>query len=513
MKRKRSNNSYKSNNQSKNCSNGSQKRNYGNKGRDSRKQLRDDLSHERDSGQYQQTEERLSSLNDISWYNRYSDLLSAAGTFPFPNRPGMVVKYGDYKPSAGNTVPISNTIPGVWGMYFYPSIGYSDANYSPASQAAKEWYAKVRSKFSGSLEADAPDFLMYVMALDSIHAYIANLKRIYRTIDAWSPNNYATPYDLLNLYGFRTDGAQTALRGDKVLLFQYINTLIRQVEKFTCPDVMDILKRHRWMNENVYMDGTTPNSQMYTFVQKGYYIMGTDTNGAGKLAITALSEFDAETYAPGVIAAELYDFGLTLIEALNSEDTSYTISGYLMRAFEGTPNVTVPLLAQDETLVPVYQPEVMTQIENARIVRISVSSLNITQDPATNTIMHTPTTPVTNVQDFRNVINLRTDFPGASNVAVATRLQPAVVDSKVFGGTEIVTNYRLVATPVTGGVVNTTQSWEVSLSSNVTILNTTDDGTAVSIGTTNWKLMRNLLWFSEQFDMHPFLYVLQSGGR
>lgn len=125
--------------------------------------------------------------NPMSWYNRYPELVKSVASIPFPNKPGM--KYKVLEPFDFFPDGYSKDIPGVLSLEWVPFIGYATSSTDPINIAAYELYAKVRANFSGSLAADAPDIMIYVLALDGILSYIASLKRIYRVLNTYSMNN------------------------------------------------------------------------------------------------------------------------------------------------------------------------------------------------------------------------------------------------------------------------------------------------------------------------------------
>lgn len=416
----------------------------------------------RDSNRDVRGEERLeksnspssSPMNDISWYSKYPNLLVAAGQFPFPYRPGMNIDLGQYD-SGSTQFNRVYRVPGVMALEWIPSIGISDDATSPASVLAKEFYAKVRARYSGSLSADAPDFVIYLLAMDSIYSYIAWLKRLYRVLSAWSPDNYVLPDRLLNAMGISNENIQT-LRTQKTQLWQLINELVLQSRKFHVPAVMDIFNRHYWMSDNVYTDEATINSQMYLFNLKGVYQYTLDeTNQVGKLSLINMpwvNESDS-VVVPSMSATSLYQFGTSLINALVGWDDAYDISGYLMRAFEGIPVFQVDELPADQPFNPVYEPEVLQQIENSRAVPMGEYALvarlmdyDITQNPATNAILSHPTfsyflgpnglATITNLyhEEYGVVpptLSIRSDSPSVADNVIASRLQATATFSSV----------------------------------------------------------------------------------
>lgn len=413
--------------------------------------------------------------NDLSWYSKYPQLLVAGASFPYPYRPGMDVKLGQVNGGTGTTDVMDwrYHIPGVLALSWLPSLGVSNTVTDPASVMAKELYAKVRSKYSGSLEADAPDFVMYLMALDSVYAYIAWLKRLYRTLNAWTPMNHALPDTLLAGYAVRqTDAA--AMRLNKTQLWQCINELILQSRKFVCPAVMDVFNRHYWMSDNVYLDDSTMNSQIYCFNPAGYYklsqvaIPGDAANTAAGLTIMPM---------PLIKSVEsLYNFGLDLISAIAEWDDGYTISGYLMRAFEGVNSFTVDDLSPDEILTPIYSPEVLSQIQNSFALGDPMiatdGSLSVAQNPLTNVvvsnpIVHTAKASADKINLLRAMdtamplFSMEIDNPGPADNVIASRLNAmftyvgeATLDGikaykfKVDCGTEIPLSWNYYSVPL-----------------------------------------------------------------
>lgn len=340
--------------------------------------------------------DKQSGFNDYSWYNKNPILLESAARIPFAVPTGGSVDAGTlYWHGTGSTfTKTSGSIKtsGVMTLDFAPAIGNSNSVDSPATIAAREIYAKVRKAYSGTLSVDAPDFMMYLLALDGIYSYIARLKRIYRTINVYSGVNKYTPEVLLGLnLGFSSstqNGLATALdslRTNKTKLWGGINTLISNVSKFTCPAVMDIFNRHYWMNDNYFMDRATRKAQIYMFRQSDYWKFSLDSEKRGSV-IT--EEFNFSKAPAGTDVVDyLLNFGNTLLSALNDDEDAYTINGYLMRAFEGYPSFKIDDLKEDEVAEFVYSPEVLYQIHNAKVVPADYPVVAFATQTGTNSVV------------------------------------------------------------------------------------------------------------------------------
>lgn len=468
-----------------------------------------------------------SAKNDISWYSRYPELLVAAGSFPFPYRPGMNIDLGS---TTGSTVIKRQlAIPGVMCLSWAPSIGVSNDATSPASVAAKEIYAKVRSKYSGALDADAPDFMVYLMALDSIFAYIAWMKRIYRTLNAWTPNNYVLPDVVLSAMGLRAADI-TTLRSEKTLLWQCINELVLQSRKFTCPALMDIFNRHYWMSDNVYTDENSINSQFYIFNLRSVYKyadLPIDGDTAGNTA-AGLITVDMPWVGGGATAAKLLKFGLDLIQALVSWDDAYTINGYLMRAYEGAPSFVVAEIMENEVLTPVYEEEVLVQIENSRTLPTvgyawnpanERYNLSVTQNVLKNVLVSNPKCSISTTYDqvgamseggytLPPMLSIRSDNPSVADSVVASRLQALVLNAERVSVGEKQWVYDITfdcGTEIPIGWHLYTQVWDSSAASTTNpqyIEQTPVVPTSVST-----SIPAQMISIVEQFDWHPFIWL------
>lgn len=480
--------------------------------------------------EYQNNNRRTNSPrgeNDISWYSRNPNLLVAAGSFPYPYRPGMQLPLGSYLKEGSTTNPLKANlqIPGVMVLDWVPNLGISNNATDPASLTAKEIYGRVRSVFSGSLNADAPDFVMYLMALDSVFSYIAWLKRLYRVMNVWTPENYILPDGVMQALNI-TQQESVILRSNRTRLWQDINELVLQTRKFMCPAVMDIFNRHYWMNDNLYTDSSMINSQFYLFSAAGYYRYkdtpipnNPSVTASGLEVVSAPYMSKDSTWSQGDPVQSLYNYGLAMINALVAWDDAYEINGYLKAAYKDAPQFIVAELSADERLEPLYVEEVLAQIENSRALpalgaAVDYSGLAVAQDPTTNAVIVNPFIDVNVNFDFGNAISAKIDVnptlsvrsmtPTVADSVIASRLQAmySLTSGATTGnqrlsidaGTEIPLRWRLIS----GGTVFQLQNQAV-LPFYVNYQN--DD--PIDIYAT---MALNV----EQFDWHPFIFIVNS---
>lgn len=438
--------------------------------------------------------------NDMTWYDKNPNLTLGAARIPFPYRPGMKIPMVNHN---GQTAA-SFQMPGVFNISWAPFVGLWNDSTSPVSLAAQDVFNRVRASFSGSIDADSPDFMMYFLALDSCFSYIANLKRIYRVAATYSPENYTLPMAVLRALGFDSLARRQEVIRDRNKLWQGINTLISAMGRFKCPAVYPLFNRHYWLNDNVYMDHATPNSQIYVLTQAKYLKFSHsvhDTVATG--CVEYVSPSAPET---GVVDA-MIDFGFELINALATTDDTFIISGYLKRAYEGTPDFTVDPLPLDERLMPVYDEVVLSQIENAYTPfndnSCTLTLNRVVQDPGTNVIKteFEMTIPEDHQYTPKPYLNIRSISPSPVDVVEASRLQTVIQFDESLGaglcaGTEVVLAMNMWASDGAG-------AWTGYRPHQVITSKTTSDDIAK---------MLDMAAKVSHFDWHPAMFVIDCRG-
>lgn len=466
-------------------------------------------------------------------------MLLASGQFPYPFRPGMDLDLtGELIP---NWNPKSRELPGIMAISWIPSFGNSSQSTDPASIAGKEFYGRVRAAYSGALDADAPDFMVYVGGLDSIFSYIGWLKRLYRAVSTYSAENFLLPNALIRAFGISTDKGMNALRTQKVRLWQGINEMILMSRKFKCPAVMDLFNRHYWMSDNVYADAPSTRAQMYVFnlcaVYKTQQVTeaGSGTESVQGLQLTEIPYLNADE----TIVDKLLQFGYDLIRAFDEWDDSYTISGYLQRAFDNVPSFTVAELLQDELITAQYVPEVLMQIENLRavapygyewytILRAMAPTAIVTQNTLTNAVVSNVNfSKETSVSDGASTwmyrllshmpggvvptLNMHTETPTVADSVIASRLHAYTRGTASYNES---TKKYTFSYEITGGteLVLSLKVFTNKLSYLVKQVFVQEFYNPDSTGLNDRYLRDDAPDVTQQFDQHPLLFGVTIGS-
>lgn len=305
-----------------------------------------------------------SDYNDPSWYNASNQLVVDACSLGFATPLGLPL---DVHGSKFN-------IPGICRINYIPSIGLSKDNTSPINLAAQSIYSYVNYANSRNTSYDRTDMMMFMLAMDSAYSYLSTLKRIYGLARQYSATNRYLPLSLIRSMDVDFDDILKNLSDFRA----YINTYAWKLGSFFVPASFTYLKRHSWMNFNIFADSDKVfKSQLYYYYQTAYYKYDETTSTKGTSLIYTPAPGLASSKSPATFS-DLVTFGDDLLRPLlNSQDIGIMGSD-ILKAFGDSGLIKMNTIEDDFTVEIAYSPEVLTQIQNT----ISVGSISISQHAA-----------------------------------------------------------------------------------------------------------------------------------
>lgn len=382
------------------------------------------MDEERAKGAKYPAQRVIPKRNDPQWYYKQEQILRDVASFSFSNPLGTAI----YGPSA-STPPVAppsafNTIAGLMAFKIIPGIGYSVNARSPVNTGAQNIYTRVRYKNSGAANYDAPDLMLYYIAMSSLYSAWNWAKRIY---------GYASEYKATNWYKARAYAkAENVDLADVVKnIADYrgtLNNLANEINAFCVPAVFSYMIRQSWLFSNIYMDAETTKAQEYIYTPACFYKYDeTSSRHGGILTPVDICLTDRST---ALKANDIINVLYTMVDALQYSSDIGNMSGDTLKEF-GNDLFTLSLIPDDYRVEAVYNKEVLTQIENAMFMHewglrksdVKTSIFNIYQDPNTNFIKWTPEWDI-NANSFKRTqqyINFHWDSPTPADVMVATR--------------------------------------------------------------------------------------------
>lgn len=299
-------------------------------------------------------------VNDIRWYANNPELLRAAASVPFAYTLGTPLPW-----KAHNNRLMG--VPGVMTMYWTPYLGYND----PAIvAAANSTYSYVVHANSRTTQYDPNDLLLLILAGAQIFSAFALGVRAYGLMRRYDQQDSYTPGALIEGMGFNYEDLKTNVSH----MWFDLNQISAQLQQIWIPNTMPIIERWFWMNSNVYADGDSVKSQYYQFAPTVFYQYSeTASSNGGSLQPIKWMQLTEDTSAPVAVlpvpTRHTWDEYVTIINnmltaLLNSQDRGI-IFGDILKAYGEGSLYSVSPINVDYTVEPVYDKEVLSQIENA----------------------------------------------------------------------------------------------------------------------------------------------------
>ena len=303
--------------------------------------------------------------NDPSWYVPAGIDPALVGSISFNNPVG-------YPLTDGNTYLKT---PGIMTITYKPSVGYSQYGHSAVNMAARNLYSFVRHANAGHTNYDAPDLMMYCLAVGQAYAYHAEMCRVYGILNTASSVNRYMPKAEITALGYDYDDLMAHMPD----LLWFINQYAVKLGTFGVPANMNVIKRWTFMNANVYTDSSNMKSQFYIYKPMAWYMIDETTSQYG----TSLQPLEVSGTAN---FATLCDRANQIISRLLTGEDFGIMSGDILKAYGAEGILHVAALTADYSVLPVYNPEVLQQMHNTKFASASYTLNPITQDA--NGVIH-----------------------------------------------------------------------------------------------------------------------------
>lgn len=307
--------------------------------------------------------------NDISWYTKNPELIRSAASIPFSS------VLGDTNVNVASTTPTA-AVYGIMALPWAPCVGTDDI---AVNQTFNSQYSYIVHANSRNYAYNAPDLGIMELAAMNVFSIIGTMIRAFGIVRHYEQRNYYLPDGLLMATGF----IPKDIRENRSKMWFDLNNLIDQTRQIWVPNTMPLADRWYELNSNVYTDSDDASiSQLYVFVQDAYYIYsetGLKTGSSLLLVNDDGEAYDYDEVATATLSYSVVGFNparrqykwsqwLTIAQAMidalvNSEDRGI-IFGDILNAY-GTDSIRAlqPVDAA-YTVQPVYNAEILTQIEN-----------------------------------------------------------------------------------------------------------------------------------------------------
>lgn len=431
--------------------------------------------------------------NDVRWYANSPELLKAAASLSFYNTVGLPLQ-----------MPNNRVVPGICTLEWTPVIGMGDN--APIQQAANSIYSFVVHANSRNYSYDPADQMMLILAGASVFSAIAMGIRAYGVMRRFSGQDYYTPAGLIHAMRFDYSN----LLGNLSQMWFDLNEMIDRVSQIWVPNVMPVIERWFWMNSNVYKDAQSAKAQYYMFVPTQFYQLSetAEETGTSLQPIVWSGKFDGSSMHYFTWAEYTTIVRSMINSLLNSQDRGI-IFGDILKAYGAEKLYSIKPITSDYILEPVYDREVLSQIENATKVPIYPGAItqdatghilqnwnNYSLETLANTGMYLPNKAVLNFH--------QAEQPTPEQIMVATRL--TALNMKVYEKNVDGSTISMRVGPAVCGteIIFRVLGWAQAKQSDGTFK--INPGALADIYTSQLNFATAALWAS--FDWCPWMYML-----
>lgn len=478
--------------------------NKGNYGKSNKRGKYTQNKSKRGSENSRDLDRQVAHFNDPSWYATNPALLNSAASISFPvfaGKPIVLDPNLSYKANSTTPAeyPLNDPMPGGMVLNYHTLPGISKTGTDAINVAARNIYQFVRHANAGHANYDPQDYMLYLLAMDSLYAYYAWMIRIYGIAQSYSLTNRYIPRALLKAINVDVDDVQK--NGNDFLYA--INNAARKINSLAVPSGMSYYARHIWLNSHVWADDNSTKAQFYIYNPTGFYkYEEVAQQTGGRLKYVVMNQLLNQNEKPYTVANIIAGFTTLFDAIINSEDCGIMM-GDTLKAFGSNIAQVAPVDANYQVYAE-YSEEVLEQIHNIETTGDLVSD-NIEQDPNTNLLVCVPKCPSSAYGDLQHLLDCKQENPDSSTVLVDTRLKPVTdigeTDTVLTAcGSEVVETVATFRYAYDAEGNCTDKIDKYSLASIITMASTVSTAEAMATISQRCALLTKLDW-------HPFYFV------
>lgn len=392
--------------------------------------------------------------NDPVWYAKNPELLLDGFSLATNNMLGTPLKLNKIGPIVG--VPDGTEtryIPGICTIHVTPCPGIARSANSPVNVAAWKLFTNIRKRTTGSNVYEPADLMMYVLGLDNCYMLWNFMYRAHGVLNLYNQANRYLPRYLIQAMNLDFGDLSTHQAEFRSL----INKMGSILQQFAMPKGLAYFERHSWLFQNIYRDTDSLKSQLYMYVPSVLFTWKEDVE-AGKLPSLVPVPITRGTTSNILLNLKaLQQLVDSLTQPMLRSGDMNTMSGDITRAYGPESLVSVKSCTDEEQITPIYSEEVLMQIENTAAIAESDHSQAIEQ---TNEgyIKYIPECSLGWANTREQILmNFHKDGVSASDVAVATRLIPALDVTDID-----MTNYKGSFIAVGSEIPDVIQYWTIN---------------------------------------------------
>lgn len=295
--------------------------------------------------------------NDPDWYIPNGQLAKDFASIPFADPTGRPLPLWP----ANNRQNLATSVAGIMRYDVMHTLGWSQNQTDPLNYAANYLYVNTMAANSRNLTNEAPDMMLSTLVIAEAYAFYAYCTRIYGLIMNYDTQDRFTPRPLFTSMEVDYDdivGNISDFRG-------WINMMAINLSTLYLPKSIRYVERRLFLYKNIYRDADSAKAQYYYFNPVGFYNWVEGDPASPQSSYANFVELNPTHKL--LKFADLKEYGNLLLNSLTgSQDVSDTATNFL-KAYGASGIITLNPISEGYKIVPVYEPKVLMQMENAYI--------------------------------------------------------------------------------------------------------------------------------------------------
>lgn len=329
---------------------------------------------------------RSGSKNDPQWYIPNAQIVKDAASIPYAVYNGVAYNIlrasDDYYKLDAQSKP-STTSPGVFTYKYLPWYG----NLTPTSAlniSMRALYTFVRHQNSGKTNYEAPDLMLYILAMDQIYLRVHEIRRLFGLLTMYNLKNRDLPTKIFLALGIDIGD----FRANVANLRAKFNTIIAKINSFAVPKDFNLFARRAIMGTVVLSDEKDRATQIYVPSASGYfnYAINPKTS-VGELQYKDKSSIMPEGYKAQVIhnnnttaqvkATTVKEYLWELDQAINvllTDEDMNIMSGDILKAYN-SDIFELPQIDESYITEISHDVNILLQLKNSTVLDIPAGVL------------------------------------------------------------------------------------------------------------------------------------------
>jgi hypothetical protein len=327
---------------------------------------------------------KASRTNDPSWYINDPQRLNDVGRINFSWPTGNIIDVLPGSTTDEGKLVNNRALPGVMALELHPFFGMSTNRFSPLNVGASALYSFDRYQNSGHANYEEADFMKYLIANGQAYSCFEWAKRLYGTLNLYTPTNKYYPRAIVEAQGFDFEDMLHHIAD----LRAFLNNARKRILTRRIPANFGYLDRTRWLYSGLFVDGTSAKAQTYLYTPFSFFMFftskdmkdmfGVDIDGSVLLNVPVRQTADTK-----LKFEDLVTYMNTMMGQILVQEDFGIMSGDVEKAW-GSNIASLEEITDDFRVLPVFDQHVIDQIHNTTILNLNLEDETSAVDSFTN---------------------------------------------------------------------------------------------------------------------------------